>query len=366
MAELAEKVRHAGERARVRRPRRALRQPARRARGALLQPGAHQAARRSACKPTLLSETLIESMLHTIERYKHRVIADGHRPQHALAGPAGRAGAVGSGPVPLTPLRTAGLIVAIIFAALTIRSYRQGRIGNGDLLVRFLVFVLPLLVLSAVPGVIGWGFDEFSLQEGRRPPGSWARPCSRSASSTCSRTRCPAAQERSRRDLTRLIENLALEQFEPSGHPEPFAGGIAIVIPAYNEADNINHVLGALPGRVCGLPLHAIVIDDGSSDGTTDAARDGRRGGGPAAAQPRPGRGAAHRLPAGAGHRRRDRRDDGRRRPAPALGAVAAGRPDRRRRGRRGGRLARAGRGRSQPRRPRAGHQASSPSCCRC
>src|SRR5204863_8886606 len=31
--------------------------------------------------------------------------------------------------------------------------------------------------------------------------------------------------------------------------------------------------LGSLPGTGCGLPLHAIVIDDGSSDRTTDAAR---------------------------------------------------------------------------------------------
>ena len=31
-------------------------------------------------EPTLLSETLIESVLHTIERYRHRVIAEGIDP----------------------------------------------------------------------------------------------------------------------------------------------------------------------------------------------------------------------------------------------------------------------------------------------
>ena len=46
-----------------------------------------------------------------------------------------------------------------------------------------------------------------------------------------------------------------------------------MVIPAYNESENIHHVLGALPERVCDLPLHAIVIDDGSADRTTEAAR---------------------------------------------------------------------------------------------
>jgi glycosyltransferase involved in cell wall biosynthesis len=46
-----------------------------------------------------------------------------------------------------------------------------------------------------------------------------------------------------------------------------------VVIPAYNEADNIAHVIGALPATVCGYELHAIVVDDGSADDTTDRAR---------------------------------------------------------------------------------------------
>ncbi len=174
--------------------------------------------------------------------------------------------------MPLTPLRTAGLLVALVFAVLTIRSYRNGRIGNGDLMVRLAVFVLPLLVLSVVPGVIGWGFDEFSFKRGGGRQVLGATVLAVGILYLFAFT-LSGRQERSRRDLTRLIENLALEQFEQFGHPEVFAGGIAVVIPAYNEADNIHHVLGALPERVCDLPLHAIVIDDGSSDRTTEAAR---------------------------------------------------------------------------------------------
>ncbi|HWH64922.1 MAG TPA: DUF2304 family protein, partial [Gaiellales bacterium] len=174
--------------------------------------------------------------------------------------------------MPLTPLRTAGLVVAVVFAALTIRSYRQGKIGNGDLLVRFVVFVLPLLVLSALPDLIGWGFDEFSFKRGggRQVLGATVLAVGILYLFAFSLS---GRQERSRRDLTRLIENLALEQFEQFGHPEAFSGGIAVVIPAYNESENIHHVLGALPERVCDLPLHAIVIDDGSADRTTEAAR---------------------------------------------------------------------------------------------
>ena len=43
--------------------------------------------------------------------------------------------------MPLTPLRTAGLLAAVAFAVFTLRAYRQGKIGNGDLLLRILVAV---------------------------------------------------------------------------------------------------------------------------------------------------------------------------------------------------------------------------------
>ena len=172
----------------------------------------------------------------------------------------------------MTPLRDAGLIAAIAFAVLTMHAYRQGKIGNGDLMVRLVVFVVPLLVFSLDPAPLQWTFDELSFRKGggHRILGATVLAVGilyLFAFSLAGRG------ERSRRDLTRLIENLALEQFRTTGHPEQFAGGVAVVIPAYNEASNIEHVLAALPASVCGYPLHAIVIDDGSSDDTTDRAR---------------------------------------------------------------------------------------------
>ena len=173
----------------------------------------------------------------------------------------------------MTPLRTAGLVAALVFAALTIYAYRRGRIGNGDLLVRLGVFTLPLLIFSLEPGALQWTFDELSFRKGGGHQIMGATVLAVGvlylfAFSLAGRG------EKSRRDLTRLIENLALEQFRATGHPEQFAGGVATVIPAYNEADNIVHVLDSLPAMVCGYPLHAIVVDDGSADATTDRARE--------------------------------------------------------------------------------------------
>jgi hypothetical protein len=172
----------------------------------------------------------------------------------------------------VTPLRDTALIVAIAFAVLTVNAYRKGTIGNGDLMVRLGVFVIPMLLFSLDPAPLQWTFNELSFRKGggHRILGATVLAVGilyLFAFSLAGRG------EKSRRDLTRLIENLALEQFRTTGHPEQFAGGVAVVIPAYNEASNIETVLGALPASVCGYPLHAIVIDDGSSDDTTDRAR---------------------------------------------------------------------------------------------
>lgn len=172
----------------------------------------------------------------------------------------------------LTPLRTAGLLAGLGFAVVTIWSYRRGRLGNGELLLRFLVFVLPLLVVSLEPAIFSWVLDQLSFRRGggRRILGAAVVAV---AVLYVFSYLLAARHERTRRDLTRLIENLALEQFRMTAPLEQFAGAVALVIPAYNEAGNITHVLSALPGEVCGLPVRPIVVDDGSSDDTLERAR---------------------------------------------------------------------------------------------
>ncbi len=52
--------------------------------------------------------------------------------------------------------------------------------------------------------------------------------------------------------------------------PEMTAGGVAVVIPAFNEAESIGAVIGGLPRDIVG---RVIVVDGGSRDGTPDHAR---------------------------------------------------------------------------------------------
>ncbi len=74
-------------------------------------------------------------------------------------------------------------------------------------------------------------------------------------------------------ELDRVLEGLAREDWRRSDAAAAFAGRVAVVIPAYDEAENIGPVLRAIPERVCGLDTAVLVVDDGSRDATGAVAR---------------------------------------------------------------------------------------------
>jgi len=63
------------------------------------------------------------------------------------------------------------------------------------------------------------------------------------------------------------IEAFVEEYGAGPGHP------VAVLMAAYNEVEPIAGVIAAIPAQVCGLDTETIVIDDGSGDGTAEAAR---------------------------------------------------------------------------------------------
>jgi hypothetical protein len=77
---------------------------------------------------------------------------------------------------------------------------------------------------------------------------------------------------RNARQLSAALEGLAWEEFRQAKLPERFRDKIAILVPAYNEAENIGYVLDLMPKEVCGKPTTVLVVDDGSRDGTGDVA----------------------------------------------------------------------------------------------
>ena len=89
--------------------------------------------------------------------------------------------------------------------------------------------------------------------------------------------RALAQGSRLSQQLGGALEGLAWEEFRAAGEPERFRDRIAILIPAYNEADNVGQVLDRLPAEVCGVETAVLVVDDGSRDGTGEVAARPRR-----------------------------------------------------------------------------------------
>ena len=368
VAELAEKVRHAGGDIGIDVHGRQRPEPPLRGRGALLQPGAHEAAVARPRSPRCSRENLIESTLGVIQRYRDRVIPDVIAPSTAVAARAavGQPASYGRAPADPASLPT-GLVAALVFAALTINAYRQGKFGNGDLLAAAgRVRRCRSSSSRSSRRSLQWVLRRALVPQGRRAPHP-GRDRARGRHPVPVRVRA----RRPRREVA------------PRPHPadrEPRARAV----PGHGPARAVRRRRrGGHPGlqrgrehrprarrrsrrRCAATPLHAIVVDDGSADDTTERAR---AAGAAAVRLPlNRGQGAAlrtgYRLALATGAEIVVTMDaDGQHQPSELSRLVAA---DRRGRGRRRRRLARAGRRRPLARRPRDGHQALRPACSRC
>jgi glycosyltransferase involved in cell wall biosynthesis len=71
---------------------------------------------------------------------------------------------------------------------------------------------------------------------------------------------------------TAVVRQAAIAAFERD-YPDLRFAPVVVVIAALNEAPCIGEVLGDIPPQAHGLGVDTLVIDDGSTDGTSDAAR---------------------------------------------------------------------------------------------
>jgi Glycosyl transferase family 2 len=170
-------------------------------------------------------------------------------------------------PAELTALRTAGLLVAAGIVAYAILRRRSLR--NVDVLI-LLAAGLGLAIVSGTE-LTDALLSAFSFEEGNGGRilglavfsifilfGLILRALSQAA--------------RNARQLSAVLEGLAWEEFRQAKLPDRFRDKIAIVVPAYNEAENIGHVLDRMPAEVCGVRTEVLVVDDGSRDGTGEVA----------------------------------------------------------------------------------------------
>lgn len=170
-------------------------------------------------------------------------------------------------PSQLTALRAAGLIAAGLIAAFAILRRRSLR--NADVL----ILLLAALGLAIVAGteLTDKLLSAFSFQKGN---GGRILGLAVFAIFVLFLLilRALAQAARNSRQLSAVLEGLAWEEFRQAKLPERFHGKVAILVPAYDEAESIGRVLDLMPERVCGVETAVLVVDDGSRDGTGDVA----------------------------------------------------------------------------------------------
>lgn len=172
-------------------------------------------------------------------------------------------------PPQLTALRASGLVVATCILVYAIARRRELR--NADVLL-LLLAGFGLLIVS------GTELTDRLLEALSFERGNGGRILGLAVFAIFALflmvLRALSVAGRNSREITAVLEGLASEHFRASGDAELFRDRIAVVIPAYNEAENIGHVLERMPAEVCGRPVAVLVVDDGSRDETGSVARD--------------------------------------------------------------------------------------------
>jgi len=170
-------------------------------------------------------------------------------------------------PAQMTALRTTGLVIAILMIAFAVIRRREMR--NADV----------LLLLAAGFGlaiVSGTELTDRLLSALSFERGNGGRILGLAVFAIIIlfmiSMRALSVSARNTRQISAVLVGIASEQFRTEGHRKLFRNRIAIVIPAYNEADNLGYVLDQIPNEVCGLPTAVLVVDDGSRDGTEEVA----------------------------------------------------------------------------------------------
>ncbi|HEU4943634.1 MAG TPA: glycosyltransferase [Solirubrobacterales bacterium] len=175
--------------------------------------------------------------------------------------------AAGIFPAELTALRSFGLLTAIVIVAYAVLRRRSLR--NADVVI--LLFAGLGLALVSGTEITDKLLSAFSFEKG-----NGGRILGLAVFAIFILflliLRALSQAARNARQLSAVLEGLAWEEFRQAALPERFRGRIAILVPAYNEAENIGYVLDRMPKEVCGRATAVLVVDDGSRDGTGDVA----------------------------------------------------------------------------------------------
>lgn len=168
-------------------------------------------------------------------------------------------------------LRIFGALVAILLTSFAVARYRRGLLRRGEM-VLVAVVVVGLGIAAIAPSV----FDPLLSALGFHA-GNEARIVGLLVISNLFTLalvfRGFSREDQLSNEVGDLVDSLALKRLTDAGWSQA-PGFCAVVMPAFNEAENIGSVLTALPHTIVDLPTHPIVVADGCTDDTEKIASD--------------------------------------------------------------------------------------------
>jgi Glycosyl transferase family 2 len=170
-------------------------------------------------------------------------------------------------PPELTALRISGLVFAVLLIAFAV--WRRQALSNGAVLLA----IFGGLALAVVSGteLLDALLEAFAFERGN---GGRILGLAVFAIAILFLLVLRALTESARmnQQLSALLEGLAWEEFKAAKLPERFRDRVAVVVPAYNEAESVGQVVRQIPTEVCGERTAVLVVDDGSRDDSGEEA----------------------------------------------------------------------------------------------
>ena len=167
-------------------------------------------------------------------------------------------------------LRIFGAAVACLLAYFAIARYKKGQLRRGEM-VAIGFFIAGLSVAAVAPNLLDPILNALGFRAGgeRRIVGLLVIS---NIFTLALVFRGFTRDDQLSNELGDLVDYMALRRLD-EGETTALRGSLAVVMPAYNEADNIASVLGEMPTEIADMPVKPIVISDGCTDSTETVAR---------------------------------------------------------------------------------------------
>jgi hypothetical protein len=167
-------------------------------------------------------------------------------------------------------LRVFGALAAFALLTYAVARYRRGQLRRGELIAMFAVGA-GLIVAALAPNLLDPLLALLGFERGqeRRIIGLLVIS---NLFTLAVVFRGFVRDDQLSNEVGDLVDYMAYQRLAHED-PERITGSCAVVIPAYNEAENLSAVLAAMPRVVGNLPIVPIVIADGCTDATEQAAR---------------------------------------------------------------------------------------------